>query len=392
MRNLLLIENIEGGGKWKAIQNFLPVLVRDCGCVISLISFSPPKEKIDNIEKLWVFNRTKEKKGTSFVGLLVRNYKKIKSDIIKTLDLGPFDYIIASDPLSVLAAGSVLEKKQKLIYWFHGIESVPFLKISDVNRRQIILKALEFLSWLRSDAVLVPAGESREYLLRRGLGLIRKDKIFVVPNFIPKEYFTKKSRKDLMNFRKDLAINAEDEVILYSGRLVELKNIINLVSAFSLLLKKNIKATLIIAYPLSGSSRAYANQIKKKISQLDIKKKVIMTKDLPAGRLPAVYQFANVTVLPSQIENSPLSLLESLASGTPVLATQVGDMGRILGSIDRNLVLRNGSVESIYKGLKNYLTLSNSETRSIQIKSKKTAMKYSEKQSAAAFNKALKQI
>ena len=48
--------------------------------------------------------------------------------------------------------------------------------------------------------------------------------------------------------------------------------------------------------------------------------------------MAALYREADIFCLPSWWEAMPLSLLEAMASGLPVVVTDVGDMARVVGA------------------------------------------------------------
>jgi len=57
------------------------------------------------------------------------------------------------------------------------------------------------------------------------------------------------------------------------------------------------------------------------------------------NKLPAVYNSADLTIVPSYSEGSPLVIPESLACGTPVVATNVGGNPEYLKSVCLNDLL-----------------------------------------------------
>jgi glycosyltransferase involved in cell wall biosynthesis len=72
--------------------------------------------------------------------------------------------------------------------------------------------------------------------------------------------------------------------------------------------------------------------------------------------LPAHYQAANVSIVPSQsLEGFGLTTVESLACGTPVLVTPVGGLTEVVGPLAPSCVLCGWSPDQISEGLDAYL-------------------------------------
>jgi glycosyltransferase involved in cell wall biosynthesis len=78
---------------------------------------------------------------------------------------------------------------------------------------------------------------------------------------------------------------------------------------------------------------------------------------VPDEQLPVAYQAADLTVVPSQsLEGFGLILLESLASGTPVLSTPVGGMPEVLRPFQPALVTEATEADAIGTRLIDFLT------------------------------------
>jgi glycosyltransferase involved in cell wall biosynthesis len=77
---------------------------------------------------------------------------------------------------------------------------------------------------------------------------------------------------------------------------------------------------------------------------------------LPDEQLPIAYQAANLSVMPSQsLEGFGLSVLESLACGTPALCTPVGGMPEILEPFSPNLITASCEATAIADRLEQLL-------------------------------------
>ncbi|MBV8883055.1 MAG: glycosyltransferase family 4 protein, partial [Chroococcidiopsidaceae cyanobacterium CP_BM_RX_35] len=78
---------------------------------------------------------------------------------------------------------------------------------------------------------------------------------------------------------------------------------------------------------------------------------------LPDDQLPLAYQAANLSVMPSQnLEGFGLTLLESLACGTPILCTPVGGMPEILAPFSPDLITSSYQATAIAERLEELLT------------------------------------
>jgi glycosyltransferase involved in cell wall biosynthesis len=121
------------------------------------------------------------------------------------------------------------------------------------------------------------------------------------------------------------------KVILSVGLLVEKKGLNYLLDAFAIAAKKHPEATLIIAG--DGPKKA---ELIKKAKRLRIKVRFIGTVD--ADKTPALYNSADIVVLPSIIdrkgetETLGVVLLEALACKKPVIASDVGGIPDIVDS------------------------------------------------------------
>ncbi len=90
------------------------------------------------------------------------------------------------------------------------------------------------------------------------------------------------------------------------------------------------------------------HRLEQQVEALGLNQQVRFLGYVPDEDLPLCYQAADLTVVPSQsLEGFGLILLESLASGTPVLSTPVGGMPEVLRPFDVNLVTENKGVKGI---------------------------------------------
>lgn len=179
------------------------------------------------------------------------------------------------------------------------------------------LKYLYDLVWgnsLLNNCVFFIALHRREEQQLIGIG-IDKEKIEIVPNgFDLPEYIGLPSKGE---FRKKYSISKNMQVILFLGRINEIKGIDLLVSAFADLILELENALLVIVGPDDG----FMPNIKKQIHDLQIENNVLITGPLYGVEKVEAFIDSDLYVLPSIYETFPISVLEAFSYGVPVIIT-----------------------------------------------------------------------
>jgi glycosyltransferase involved in cell wall biosynthesis len=363
--NILVIQPQSSGGGQIAVER----LVKDCKARDG--SFQCDYKVFDPFLEI--------NKKFSFIGRVVGYLKLNREEIKEILKKQKYDFFLTSDHLLALAFLSLNIKNTKIIFLFHGLRSIIIKNIFDINYRQIIIKLMERISWILSSAVIVPSGEAKSYILKKTWPFLSSQKIFLVPNIVPKLFFT--------NGKKVTSNKTYN--ILYSGRLAKYKGLENLITAFSMLVSEVPNSNLYLAYPTSVPGQNIEKTIKNLVKKYRLEKSVNFTKDLPDKQLIKLYKKSDVSILPSELEFAPLSVLESMASGTPIIGTDVGNIGSLLKKIDFRLILKNNSPEEICSKLVVFHDLKNSQKDIISKKSIKIASDFSENKATRSFKKVL---
>jgi glycosyltransferase involved in cell wall biosynthesis len=117
----------------------------------------------------------------------------------------------------------------------------------------------------------------------------------------------------------------EDRVFVFAGRLEPQKDPELLIEAFGRLVSVDPAARLLVVG--EGSLRAAAELSATRMGILD---RVHFLGSMQHEALPAVLQAADAMVLASRFEGMPIAVLEALASGLPVAAPDVGEVGRVV--------------------------------------------------------------
>ena len=136
--------------------------------------------------------------------------------------------------------------------------------------------------------------------------------------------------------RQRLNLNGED-VLLFVGRLVPIKGLDRLLMAISYLERKRPMKLLVIGG--DDQNPIPRENLRNLTKELGISDHVTFFGFVDHEELPWFYSVADVCVIPSFHESFGLVALESLACGTPVIATKVGVMESVIRSSHNGYVV-----------------------------------------------------
>ncbi|WP_323753752.1 glycosyltransferase [Marinobacter sp.] len=154
-------------------------------------------------------------------------------------------------------------------------------------------------------------------------GVAQSERIAVIPNGLDVEAVREKAQSPLSEIFREF-FDMHSPVLLGVGRLSPEKGFDRLIQAFSCVREDHPNAGLIIIG--EGAMRA------ELVGQAE-KTNVLPDVLLPGyyDEVPAVMSNANIICMPSRTEGLPITLLEAMATGIPIVATNVGEIGRVLG-------------------------------------------------------------
>lgn len=155
---------------------------------------------------------------------------------------------------------------------------------------------------------------------------VSPEKIRVVYNGLGEEFFTKPDPNCIQSARARYGVKAVD-YILYVGGSDPRKNLDRLLEAFSILVRKMGPITLLVA----GGMGRRDGEIRQKISRLGLEKDVVLTGHLPAQDLHPLYCGARLFIYPSLYEGFGIPVLEAMACGVPVIASNTSSIPEVAG-------------------------------------------------------------
>ncbi|NLK25669.1 MAG: glycosyltransferase family 4 protein [Euryarchaeota archaeon] len=115
-----------------------------------------------------------------------------------------------------------------------------------------------------------------------------------------------------------------ENIVLFSGRMVALKGIATALEA-QRMIDPALKANFVFAG--NGSQEQWRSMARH--LGLD-SSRCIFLGPVPYTKMPYLYPLASAFILPSYSESFPMTILEAMASGTPVIASAVGGVPEIM--------------------------------------------------------------
>ena len=97
-----------------------------------------------------------------------------------------------------------------------------------------------------------------------------------------------------------------------------------------------------------GSERAW---VQKSIAEYGLANQIQLLGPVPNGELPELYAEAIALVLPSRSEGLPLTILEALSCGIPVVASDVGGIGDVITHSKNGFLLKKDDVDAFVSTL-----------------------------------------
>lgn len=251
--------------------------------------------------------------GTSlFAWLMYRELKKMKLPIIVTVH-----GLVRIEKLNALKKG--ISAKKIFQYLYQGW----------VEKR--------FLSHLPEAIVDTEYVKSRvnQYPIQR------KPVMHVIPQGIDEAFFSLKCSKD-------------SRMILTVGAVGERKGHLFTMKAFELAVDKGMDAQLVIAGTIAD--KHYLERLQNAIAQSKYKKQISLYTDLTDKALKQLYEKAHLFVLHSEEESQGIVFAEAMATGLPIVATQVGGIPWVVENGRNGLLSEYGNVETFAENIQNLMS------------------------------------
>lgn len=164
---------------------------------------------------------------------------------------------------------------------------------------------------------------------------IEEDKVRVIYNGVNHDLFSQSQMPTI-----------DGDYLLFVGNLKEAKGVFELLEGFIKIHQSFPHLKLVFAGP--GDLR---HKLLDEAKAKEVADRVVFLGGINHDELPPLMQHAKMVVLPSYNEGVPNVLLESMACGTPVLATTVGGIPEIVNQEICGQLIATKSAEQVAQGI-----------------------------------------
>jgi len=188
-----------------------------------------------------------------------------------------------------------------------------------------LLKILTMISIKKAQRVIFPSIKARTVTEKSGTLMHHAE---VIHHGIDKGIFYPGIEDNIcFQFKKKYGL---DKFILYVSHIQRYKNFFELIKAF-ILLKGKIDDDVQLVFAGKCFDREYYDEMKAFIVEQGYENRVVFLGNIPYEELPYLYSACMIFVYPSTCESFGMTLVEAMACGTPVLASQMEPMTEICG-------------------------------------------------------------
>jgi len=341
---------------------------------ICILTSSFPAYK-GSTESIFVyeFARHLAKKSTVSVVCPVYKSSKLKKESFDNISVNRFQYFFPLRFQKLTEEGSIISNFKKsfiaklqfpFFLFFMFLKGLKISKKSDIIHAQWALSGLVgvFIKmFIKKPLIITIRGSDLKYALKSSLFKriimfvfrradyiiavsedlkkdiallgIENNKISMIPNGIDTDLFKLRSKALI---RKKLKLPLDKKIILFVGRLTKDKGISYLIQAFNKL--DHSFLLLLIGF---GPDKPFFRKITEKNNN------ITFLGEKEHDQVAEYMNASDVFILPSLSEGRPNVILEAMASGLPIIATNVGGIPEMMQGNKNGFLIKKSNVNDI---------------------------------------------
>src|SRR5688572_17871027 len=200
----------------------------------------------------------------------------------------------------------------------------------------------------RSDRILTVSEASKRDILH--FFNVPPEKIVVVYNAIDEHFWVTPPEERVARVRERYQL--DHKFVLYVGNIKPHKNLERIIEAFDEVRKDDVDGDLKLL--IIGDEISKLPSLRRAVHRHKLHKQVRFLGYLPDETLAILYRLASVFVFPSLYEGFGLPAVEAMASGTPVVTSNLSSLPEVTG--DAAVLVDPYDVDSIAHGIRRVLT------------------------------------
>ena len=285
----------------------------------------------------WFFNRT-----------IAGAVDVIKADVYEAHTVSGYGFLKALRERGI---------RKPFIQTVHGVLADEYVQSLQRGSPTLRAKLANFVMWqlsrfeeesAKNATLVVTISEYSRRKIMQFYGVDRA-KIRIVPNGVDTQRF--KPSKGCEKIKRQIGIDSK-LCVLFVGRLIPRKGLLYLVEAAKQIVKEFSQTTFLIVGdgPLKNHLISYLKKMK-------LSGNFVFLGDVSESALPALYNCADVFVLPSIQEGQGIALLEAQATAKPIVAFDVGGVREAVLDKETGLIMKPDSgklADAIMKLLANW--------------------------------------
>lgn len=165
-----------------------------------------------------------------------------------------------------------------------------------------------------------------------------RGRVTVIPNGIDVGKFKPDKKKD------------KQKRVLFSGRFIAMKGLQLVIKAMPQVLREHKDATFVFAG--AGDREPY----KRMLQETGISEENFEFYYIDYQNMPQFYSSGDMLILPSFLESFPMTILEAMACGLPVIASNVGDVADMVKEGETGFLIDKGDYQTLAERINQLLS------------------------------------
>jgi glycosyltransferase involved in cell wall biosynthesis len=261
--------------------------------------------------------------------LIVEEHTRLPFDVLHA-------YFLSQAGFVTTYTGKYLNVPSVVSIRGNDIERAPF----DSGKFSHVMYALQNAGAVTTNATTLRE-KARAFLDRE---------IHLIPNGIDSELFRPLGRNS--ELAQALGLKGDDSIIGFVGELREKKGLASLIHAYAQIIRVQPTTLLIVGEVRSGEDKKLFEELRSSIPNA----RIVVTGYVSNHDLPSYYSVMDVLVHPSLRDGMPNAILEGMACGKAVIATQAGGVLDVLQDGKNGRLVSINDINSLSVVIQNVLS------------------------------------